>query len=639
MKRLTLLLLLSVCCLTQLSAAYSAKGIYCDGNKTLYLVYNSNTYSAGGTYSGNTITAVYTINDSGTSQPGWKAYKENITTVNFQSSFSSFRPKYLYGWFNGFSNLTTIVNMRYLNTSSVTRMDLMFQGCRKLTSIDVTGFNTSNVTDMDAMFYGCSGLTSLNVKGFNTSKVTSMSSMFSGCSGLTSLDVSKFDTSNVTNMSQMFYGCSGLTSLAVSGFNTSNVTNMSSMFCDCRGLTSFAVSGFNTSNVTNMSQMFCGCSGLTSLAVSGFNTSNVTNMGSMFYGCSGLTSLDLSGFNTGNVTNMLAMFSNSGKLRSLTFGKNFSMDKVTNSSNKVDIFNNCPSLRYIDFHASDDADAITSVQRTTASTMFNGTPQTTVIYLPHGSQYVTNVANVVYSYNGNAANLRCPEYYSEDKVDIELPRDFKTNRAEYSRASMASTYGTVVLPYDFTTNSDIQAYTLDGDNSETMSFKDTETVQAHTPFAFKKLGNPQFIMEDSNFGITVKATLSTSAAEGGSPYTANTNLSNWTTKGYYVSETVSDYTGTYYIAGDKFYLADGALTLYPHRVTFQLSSGASGAKCYDIAVSDGQVTDAIEAADMRKTEREAQDIYDMQGRRLNSLRHGVNIVRMSDGSVRKVIKK
>ena len=37
------------------------------------------------------------------------------------------------------------------------------------------------------MFYECNSLTSLNVFNFNTSKVTNMNSMFDGCTNLTSL--------------------------------------------------------------------------------------------------------------------------------------------------------------------------------------------------------------------------------------------------------------------------------------------------------------------------------------------------------------------------------------------------------------------------------------------------------------------
>ena len=72
------------------------------------------------------------------------------------------------------------------------------------------GSNTSNVTDMSCMFDGCSGLTSLDLSGWNTSKVTDMSYMFNSCSGLTSLDLSGWNTSKVTRMNSMFSGCSKL---------------------------------------------------------------------------------------------------------------------------------------------------------------------------------------------------------------------------------------------------------------------------------------------------------------------------------------------------------------------------------------------------------------------------------------------
>ena len=95
------------------------------------------------------------------------------------------------------------------------------------------GSNTSNVTYMNYMFDGCYILTSLDVSNFDTSKVTTMDSMFQDCTSLTSLDLSNFNTSNVNNMDCMFYNCSSLTSLDLSGWNTSKVTFSTSMFEGC----------------------------------------------------------------------------------------------------------------------------------------------------------------------------------------------------------------------------------------------------------------------------------------------------------------------------------------------------------------------------------------------------------------------
>ena len=530
-----------------------------------------------------------------TDMGGMFKYCSGLTSLDV-THFNTEKVTILIGMFQYCSGLTSL-DVSNFNTANVTYMSNMFCGCSSLTSLDLSNFNTEKITSLYWMFRNCSSLTNLNVSNFNTANVTDMDAMFDGCRSLTSLDVSHFDTANVTYMPYMFSGCSSLKRLDLSNFNTEKVWRMYALFSGCSSLTSLDVSNFNTANVTDMGFMFQNCSSLTSLDVTHFNTAKVTSMRSMFDGCSGLTSLDVSNFNTANVGEPIFMFYQCSGLTSLTFGEDFSTAKVGRYRGKV--FYGCSKLRYIDFYASKSVDAIKSVDR--SNDIFSGVPETTVIYLPKGSQDVTNVRNVVYSYGGDETDLRCPNYYSEDKVDIELPREFKTTKAEYHR-TMSNNYGSVVLPYDFTTDANIQAYTLDEEHKETMLFKDATTVAAHTPFAFKKLqsGNTaDFVMTDEDFGITVKKTSTTSAEERGEPYTHNENLSGWTTKGYYIKETVTDFTGAFYIAGDKFYKASAALTLYPHRVTFHgawTKSGTSGeAQFYNInTVSDSETITAIE---------------------------------------------
>lgn len=57
----------------------------------------------------------------------------------------------------------------------------MFQGCPKLTSLDLSSFDTSAVTYMSNMFQSCSGLTSLILgpNFFKTPKVTSVDFSYS----------------------------------------------------------------------------------------------------------------------------------------------------------------------------------------------------------------------------------------------------------------------------------------------------------------------------------------------------------------------------------------------------------------------------------------------------------------------------
>lgn len=196
-------------------------------------------------------------------------------------------------------------------------------------------------TNCSQMFKNKNNLQSINFNsGFNTSNVTNMSSMFEGCArfsahldennydyvyevhGLRSIDLSSFNTSNVTNMSKMFKGCYNLSSLNLSSFNTQNVTDMSSMFANCGYSNLGGIYDYNESDVNF---------GLSSIDLSSFNTSNVTNMSGMFGWCHNLSSLDLSSFNTQNVTNMSLMFASCFKMSSLNLS-NFDMSHVTSKS-------------------------------------------------------------------------------------------------------------------------------------------------------------------------------------------------------------------------------------------------------------------------------------------------------------------
>ncbi|MBQ3741509.1 MAG: BspA family leucine-rich repeat surface protein [Prevotella sp.] len=579
--------------------------------------------------------------------------------------------------FQGCSKLTTL-DVSHFDTGKVTTMNSMFRSCGSLTAIDVSSFDTSNVTniagmfmasgfttldlgnfdtssvtDMQQMFYQCGNLTAVNLSSFDTRNVTNMRFMFSSCRKLQSLDLSRFDTGNVLNMEYMFTYNNALSALDISGFNTSKVTTMANMFLDCSSLSALDVSSFDTSNVTTMNQMFCGCSNVVELDVSNFDTSNVTDMGSMFKRCHKLANVDVRSFDTGKVTKFNEMFRDCSVLKSITFGSKFSRSSASVES---DVLYGSNSLRYIDFFDVEDTEVVTSVERATAHTFFASVPATTVIYLPAGSNAVTDVSNVVYSHNGDASDLRCPSYYSEDKSAVELPRSFKANEAVYTRKMKAATqYGTVVLPYQFVSNESVQAYTLSDEHTETMFFVEAASVPAHTPFFYAKKTSSAVLADftttdgSGGFGITVNTTHPTSAAEGGSPYIGSTGKDSWSTKGFYITEEIdvtNEPINTFYITGDKFVMATGTLKMNPHRATFQgrWERGGSSVEAptlfsIDIqsATDDDLPTEIKQALDAAELQRlQPQSVCDAQGRRLATMRPGLNIVRMADGSVRKL---
>ena len=82
------------------------------------------------------------------------------------------------------SNYFTNLIFKDVDTSNVTNMSDMFNYCRKLTSLNLSGCDTSNVTYMNRMFYYCIFLNYLDLSGWDTSNVTEMSSMFYKCSDL-----------------------------------------------------------------------------------------------------------------------------------------------------------------------------------------------------------------------------------------------------------------------------------------------------------------------------------------------------------------------------------------------------------------------------------------------------------------------
>lgn len=120
---------------------------------------------------------------SSTVDRGWHDMAESIRSVVFNESFAnctSITSTEL--WFFGCSNLETFVGLENLNTSNVTNMASMFDGCYSLTSLDLSSFNTTSVTNMKMMFFGCTSLTTIYVRsGWSTANVTSSDHMFEGC--------------------------------------------------------------------------------------------------------------------------------------------------------------------------------------------------------------------------------------------------------------------------------------------------------------------------------------------------------------------------------------------------------------------------------------------------------------------------
>ena len=563
------------------------------------------------------------------------------------------------------SKLTSL-DVTNFNTVNVKNMNRMFSGCSELTSLDVTKFNTANVTNMGNMFYSCLKLTSLDVTKFNTEKVANMSYMFYNCSSLTSLDVTKFNTANVANMSYMFYNCSKLTSLDVTKFNTEKVMDMSYMFYNCSKLTSLNVTKFNTAKVTDMRYMFMGCSSLTSLDVAKFNTERVTDMSYMFRNCSSLTSLDVAKFNTEKVTNMSYMFYNCSKLTSLDVTK-FNTEKVTNMSN---MFASCSKLTSLDI-TNFNTENVTNM-----SFMFSSCSALTTIYttgkfvidkVTNGSymfEYCTNLkdyapskkdhnyANYKTGYftklvgkNGDEKIGATGETLATDNLVLDDDKDFvayepfAAKAASYSRTVEGTTWATLCLPFEVS---------LDGQNFRAFKLlsadEGTETVELEEIKTNIEAGTPVIIkMKDGATKLDFTVANMEIANEVKPAETAN---GNYQLQGLYTQKLFSKDADNncYIVKGAKLMnpakLLDKTTTEHvgskPFRAYMVDKSPAPSAGARMFSISVGGSTTAIEQ--LETTADSKAEYYDLQGRRLQDLQKGINIVKRGGKTMKVIIK-
>ncbi|MEH2829501.1 BspA family leucine-rich repeat surface protein [Segatella copri] len=530
----------------------------------------------------------------GITDPGWRTHKNEIKKVVFDASFANARPTSCYYWFYECKNLVNIEGIENLNTEKVTNMALMFASCSDLTSLDVTKFNTANVT--------------------------TLMSMFSNCSSLKSLDVTNFDTRNVTNMFYMFNNCSGLTSLDVTKFNTAKVRNMYSMFMKCSGLKSLDVTNFDTGNVISMAYMFYGCSALTSLDLTNFNTAKVMDMCFMFKKCSGLTSLNLTKFNTAEVTDMSQMFNECSALTTIYASDEFVTTNVETGSN---MFFNCIKLKgFIEYNKNTDKENYK--------------------YANYKTGYFTKLVgkNGDEKIGATGETLATDNLVLDDDKDFVAYEPFAAKAASYSRTMKeGTTWATLCLPFEVSLqNQNFRAFKLlsADDVTETVELEEIKTrIEAGTPVIIKMKDGAtklNFTVSDKEIEKDVQ--------------TAETANGNYQLQGLYTQKEFSKDTDNncYIVKGSKLMnpakLLDKTTTesvgSKPFRAYMADNSSAPAAGARMFSISVGGSTTAIEQ--LETTADSKAEYYDLQGRRLQNLQKGINIVKRGGKTMKVIIK-
>ena len=585
------------------------------------------------------------------------------------------------------------LDVRNFNTANVTDMSYMFANCVALTSLYLTNFNTEKVTYMDSMFSRCKALTTIYASSkFVTTQVSNSSSMFYNCEKLKgevvwkkynatdktyakieggyfsggiprvkyadgtltffltsketlgeneyelnsgknlpgwmkhTLDITKvvFDTSfanaRPTSCYKWFYWCDKLKQVeGIKNLNTKEVTDMVDMFCDCQSLSSLDVSGFNTGKVTDMSGMFFECISLKLLDVAKFNTANVKSMSKMFYSCHNLDLLNVTNFNTANVTNMQGMFYSCFALTTIYASDNFVTGKVTDGSN---MFSNCINLKgFIDYK--------------------NNSDKTDHIF----ANYKTGYFSKLVGKNGDEKIGAAGEPLATDNLVLDDDKDFvayepfAAKAASYSRTVEGTTWATLCLPFEVSlANQNFRAFKLlSADNvTETVELEEIEgSIAAGTPVIIKMNdGAKQLSISEADKTITKDV------------QTAETADANYKLQGIYTQKVFSK------DADNNCYIVKGAKLMNPAKLLGETSTAhvgskpfraymvdnssapAAGARMFSISV--GGSTTAIEQ--LETTANSKAEYYDLQGRRLQDLQKGINIVKRGGKTMKVIIK-
>ena len=587
------------------------------------------------------------------------------------------------------------LNVLNFNTENVKSMSCMFSGCEALESLDLSNFDTKNVTDMSYMLAGCPKLVTIfGSDKFSTAKVANPTGMFADCTvlvGAVNYDKDKIDASMANSETGYFYqkkmwaeynssnttltfkygkkpsstdgtvtvydlneggnspewddkiactsvvfdesfsnarpttcaswftGQRTLTSIkGLEYLNTEKVTNMNSMFRYCTSLKNLDLSTFNTANVTDMNAMFIWCTSLETLDVSSFNTEKVTDMRYMFYNCDSLKLLDVSSFNTKNVTFMHEMFGFSEHLVTI-----FASDKFTianlNAYTDQDVFEACNSL--VGAVAYSDTECAYHYKANYIDGYFK-------TYYKVG-----DTKTELYGKTLSVDNLEL----TDDK-DLVVLAPFTATNVSYSR-DMSSKWGTLCVPFevDATSNTGYKFYALKSVSADMITLTQLEDkIPAGTPMLVN--------LTDDN-GDAASISISASSVTVGTTPADGTQADGWQLVGSFAETEVPD--DGYIISKDKFWLVSdlkdnitGAKSVKTKAMRAWLKPSAESAEAkahvLSIALDDENETtavDAIEALTEGKTE-----IYDLQGRRLNSLQKGLNIVKTGNVT-RKVMVK
>ena len=229
---------------------------------------------------------------------------------------------------------TTITKFIAPSVSSFTISDSAFQGCKNLSTLDLS--RVTGTLTISSKAFASTGVDGLNITWPSspcTIKIEGTGA-FSGCTSMTSISLPA--NMSTTLGAETFKGCTSLSTVTVNGAS-SPITNIKdSTFNGCTSLTNFDFAKF-TALTTISASAFAGTGSLSPSGV--VLPSSVTSLGASAFNASNLTSITFqsSSMSIGNFA-----FQNCTSLQSVIFTN--SACTWSNSGYGQGMFNGCTSL-------------------------------------------------------------------------------------------------------------------------------------------------------------------------------------------------------------------------------------------------------------------------------------------------------
>ncbi len=208
-----------------------------------------------------------------------------------------------------------------------------------------------------------------------------------------------------------------------------------------------------------------------------------------------------------------------------------------------------------------------------------------------------------------------------DGLDFSADKPFATDTATYSRA-MTATWGTLCLPYaiEADSNETCEFYEMTGksDNAVTLA-KLTGIVEAGRPVMVRRRNGVETVVINASEDVKV----------------VDKAVENDDMTGTFSQTEVPD--GAYIISKDKFWLV-GSSAVNKAKVNAYRSyiSSSTGAKATTLSITTDDETTAID--ELNNMEDGNAEYYDAEGRRLDGLQRGLNIVKNGNRTIKVMIQ-